>query len=344
MGSIVQMGGSGMNQSKPTLVSLEDLTRPKNPSYRIKGLVNLENLITIAGPPGGGKTFLALSLIGAITSDSSEWFGRRVKPGYAIYACLEGLTGLMNRADALKASGVSIKSSRLAVWPHPLDLADPSDLIGSILDQIRDTSVVVIDTLHAATSGLNENDGRDMGMVIDGAKRIISETGSAVILVHHTAKDETKGMRGHSSLLGACDVVLTVKQEGASHSFTVTKNKDGKSGYRHYFDLRVVDLGIDEDGDPITSCVVEQSKAPSPMPKKPKGRPNQAKEHILDTMKRLASKSPDGGVHIKILRAECAEGKGPNYRNTWNDNYPLLLTAYVLREDGGIVYLVNENA
>ena len=36
-------------------------------------------------------------------------------------------------------------------------------------------------------------------------------TGAAVLLVHHSGKDEAKGMRGHSALLGALDAELAIE-------------------------------------------------------------------------------------------------------------------------------------
>ena len=192
--------------------------------------------------------------------------------------------------------------------------------------------------------GRDENSSVDMGKAIAGARRIIAETGASVILVHHSAKDSTRGMRGHSSLLGASDVVIEVKKEHAMRSFTVTKCKEGPDGVSRYFDLRSMTLRHDQDGDPVTSCVVDPAESPTLIPNKPKGRPNQARQHILETMKRLADLSPDGGVALKILREEAGKDKGPNYRNTWYDNYPILLTSHMLREDAGIVYQVNDKA
>ena len=59
-------------------------------------------------------------------------------------------------------------------------------------------------------------------------------------------------MRGSSALLGAADCVMQV----TPGRLTIEKNKDGTSGTAHQFELKVHDLGVDDEGDPITSCHV----------------------------------------------------------------------------------------
>jgi hypothetical protein len=54
-------------------------------------------------------------------------------------------------------------------------------------------------------------------------------------------------------LLGAADLVLKI----ADKAIKVEKNKDGQDGDEFPFELRWLDLGIDDEGDPISTCVVE---------------------------------------------------------------------------------------
>jgi hypothetical protein len=58
-------------------------------------------------------------------------------------------------------------------------------------------------------------------------------------------------------------MVMVEKTAASDRRFTVEKSKDGEAGQSHYFDLEVATLGADDDGDPITSCVVIPSDGPS---------------------------------------------------------------------------------
>jgi putative DNA primase/helicase len=95
-----------------------------------------------------------------------------------------------------------------------------------------------------------------MGEVIGAAKVIQAELGGLVLLVHHTGKDATKGMRGHSSLHAALDAAIEVCRDGDRREWKMHKSKDGEDGEAHPFRLDVVEVGTDDEGEPITSCVV----------------------------------------------------------------------------------------
>jgi hypothetical protein len=79
-----------------------------------------------------------------------------------------------------------------------------------------------------------------------------------VVLVAHTGKDASRGLRGWSGVKGALDVEITVDKCGQHHAATVTKMKDGVGeGDEHGFELQSVIVGQDEDGEDISSCVVK---------------------------------------------------------------------------------------
>ena len=61
--------------------------------------------------------------------------------------------------------------------------------------------------------------------------------------------------RGHGSLKGGVDTVILV-EAGKTKRARITKQKDGEEGELLLFNLQPVDLGYDDDGDPVTSCVV----------------------------------------------------------------------------------------
>lgn len=112
-------------------------------------------------------------------------------------------------------------------------------------------------------AGGDENSSTDMGAMVTHLDYLRHATKAHLLVVHHSGKDASKGARGHSLLRAATDTEIEI-QIGR---ITVTKQRDlglawpsGSCG----FSLDVVELGRDEDGDPITSCVVVLNGRDSP--------------------------------------------------------------------------------
>jgi len=87
------------------------------------------------------------------------------------------------------------------------------------------------------------------------------------MVVHHSGKDDSKGARGHSSIIGASDAIYEVSKSGDAHMLRVTKLKEGESGKKFGFKIVPVTLRLDEDGDNVESCFVEYCEV-LPMSKK----------------------------------------------------------------------------
>ncbi len=90
-----------------------------------------------------------------------------------------------------------------------------------------------------------------------------AETGAGVVVVHHSGKDTSRGSRGSTVLPCAVDTVIEVSKDATTKVATVHLNKqrDGATGELLNFNLKVIELGTDADGDPITSCVIEATDA-----------------------------------------------------------------------------------
>ena len=241
-----------------TLKSTDDMSAMIPARFRVKNILMRDGLAAIFGPFSSGKSFAALDLAFAM-SDGLAWFGRRVEPCDVLYIVLEGEAGLAQRVKAYRKRHGATAGKRLRFITAPFSLlfADDVDaLVASVIAAgIRD-GVIIIDTLNAATPGIEENGSADMGLVIAAVKRIREACGGLVILVHHAGKDATKGLRGHSSLGAALDTIIEITRDGDRRFWKLAKSKDGTDGEEYPFRLEVVEVGTDEDGDPITSCVV----------------------------------------------------------------------------------------
>ncbi len=89
------------------------------------------------------------------------------------------------------------------------------------------------------------------------------------MLLHHSGKDISKGLRGHSSLLGAVDTELElVRVDSMIKSteiagqgiLTITKQKDGEDNRKIGFEVVPVVLKSSGIGlDDITSLAVQSS-------------------------------------------------------------------------------------
>jgi energy-coupling factor transporter ATP-binding protein EcfA2 len=233
---------------------------PLDPSapYRIKGLVHDGDFSVVYGQSGCGKTFLVLHLVYMIAT-GRDVFGRRVRPGRVALFALEGSSGLSKRLAAIQAAHGAAEN--LYIHRDPLILFKNKEAVKDVIAAILEYSadVVVFDTLSRTMSGANENSPEDMTHMVGVFGQIQAATGAHVMLVHHSGKNEALGARGHSSLRAAVDVELEVSSgEGGERTLRVTKGRDDADGLTYGFKLKVVDLGEDDDGDCITTCVVEE--------------------------------------------------------------------------------------
>ena len=229
----------------------------------------------IFGPSTTGKSFLALDVVAAI-AECRDWFGHRVKKAGAriLMIVLEGEAGFRLRVEAWEKANCRPFPESVRFVLSFFRLNDRTDVLAlaAAIDQAGGADLIVIDTLNRATPGADENSSRDMSATLEGCAELQGTTGGLVLLVHHQGKDPTKGMRGHSSLFAAMDAVIEVSRSDDRREWCIAKSKDGSDGQTHAFRLEVVDLGEDEDGETITSCVIRFDDAPvSKRPKPPKG-------------------------------------------------------------------------
>jgi hypothetical protein len=236
----------------------------------VKGLIVAGSLFVIYGESNSGKTFLILDLALAIAA-GKPWHGRRTKRGLVVYVAGEGAASVRSRVAAFRREHADVEAGiPFCIVPQPVDFlsaASVDTLIGTIRAaevECREKAVlVVIDTFARAIPGGNENDAKDVGIAVAAADRLRAETGAAVGFIHHAGKDPTKGARGSSALRAATDTEILIEGQAGPRTATVTKQRDLVSGERFGFTLRAVDLGTDADGDPVSSCVVDQSDAPA---------------------------------------------------------------------------------
>ena len=254
------------------LLSDDDLCKLPPPQWRIKNVLPETGLAAVYGASGSGKSFLVLDAIQSMAA-GHEWFGYKSKPCNVVYCALEGEGGIAGRVSAYRIHhGATAQNIRYLVQPFSLlEPGDINDLAHAIKANGSSADVVVLDTLNRAAPGADENSSSDMGNLIAAAKRLQTLIGGLVILVHHTGKDATKGLRGHSSLLAALDAAIEVRRDGDRREWLIAKVKDGQDGASHPFKLEILKIGIDSDEELITSCVAVPDDTPVPAEKAKKG-------------------------------------------------------------------------
>jgi hypothetical protein len=150
-------------------------------------------------------------------------------------------------------------------------------------------------------AGGNENSPDDMGAFVANCDLIRQATGAHLSVVHHTGKDEGRGTRGHSLLSAAADTMIEVSKDEVSGLVTATvkKQRDRATGDALVFRLEPIDIGMDEDEDTVTSCVVVPSDEQATQRKRVTG----AAKLALDSLKKAldeGGEKPPGTVQLQM--------------------------------------------
>lgn len=253
-----------LKPSRFPLISITEFMARPSPTWIVRDVLPRAELCVVYGEPGSGKTFAVLDLVMAVAR-GVPWRGKRVKQGKVVYVVAEGRGGFRNRLVSTVRAMLDGDASELVgrfdvvdAAPNLLQKDDALDLARSI----GKADVLVIDTLAQTTAGGNENSGEDMGKALAHCKGLHRATGALVVLVHHSGKDASKGARGWSGIKGAADAEIEVLRSGDARALRLSKQKDGEDGQQFGFALERVELGLDGDGEPITSCVVVEAALP----------------------------------------------------------------------------------
>lgn len=246
----------------PRLRSADMVLADPDVQYLVRGILPRRGVAAIYGPPASGKTFIAMDLIFRLASGASHWFGIPMRAANVVYIALEGHGGIKNRIKAWQQHNNVYLGESVQIWDEKFRLDNQSDieeLAQEAIALLGKGCVIVVDTLAQSMAGFDENSSSDMGAAIGGAQQLASRVEGLVVLIHHSGKDASKGMRGHSSLLGAVDASIEVNSKPNGRRWKVRKSKDGEAGQEYDFDLHYVDLGTDPYGEPTGSCVISQA-------------------------------------------------------------------------------------
>lgn len=250
--------------------------------WLIKNVLTRGEQAMLVGASQSGKSFLAIDLALAIAR-GEPWFGNRTRKGLVVYQAGESAKGVRDkRIPAYERhhglwNDVSLPFVLLTL---PIDLYGSDTDVDALIAECQhwqgvypdvQLELLVIDTFSAATPGADENGSKDVSGIRRRCKKLELSLGCTVLLVHHKNAAGTKA-RGHTSMFAdvenVLDVALVEHVEGKTHiplkdadgrkvrQVTVAKLKDGEDGKSWRFVLPSVKLGIDEDGDDITSCVI----------------------------------------------------------------------------------------
>ncbi len=250
------------HESRFRLRGPADLKLNLSSTYLIKGLLERTELGLLYGRSGDGKSFIALSAALAVAADATDWLGRRVRGGSVLYVAAEGGGGFGNRISAAGKEA----PEKFRWLPEAVALDNPQELAELEMVIRREwedgADLIVIDTL-ARCNSRDENSAQEMGAIVKAADRLRTAFGAAVLLVHHSGKNLDNGARGSSALRAAVDTELRVERsEDGVITLRATKQRDAELGDALHFRLESVELGIDEDGDPVTSCRLVKAEAP----------------------------------------------------------------------------------
>lgn len=194
--------------------TISELVALPTPEWQVKGMFSENLLVVLWGSAGQGKTFLALDW-GLSISGGIDWLGRSVKCGAVLYIAAEGKAGIRKRCQRWLEYHQIAEPNNFWIVPDAFAFVEKSELdeLCEIIDGLeQEPAMVIIDTLNRNIGG-SESSEDDMGAFIAAADRLRSEYGSTVLVVHHTGWNNERE-RGHSSLRGAADTMISVAKLG----------------------------------------------------------------------------------------------------------------------------------
>jgi len=294
-------------RSRPPL-RLRDLRTIPEARRHIAGHFREGQLVLLYGPSGSCKTFVGLAWANAIATGIPYLGLYPVRQGKAVYLYSEGSQGCRKRCEAWLTHHDRTDLPDDAVFmPYSYNLADEGDadeIVDEVERSIGTPSLVVIDTLARNHSG-DENSASDVGRLVRTIDRFRHRWECSVVIVHHSGKAAEKRERGSSALRAACDGVFAVSATDRHVTITHEKSKDDSLLPPYKIAKKVIDLGVDDEGEPRSSLVLVGDGSAAVKPAGPKPS---IEERIQESILATVSTVPLNTTRVLAqVRAEWPE-------------------------------------
>lgn len=272
----------------------------KAPDEIVEGLFTSGSLTVMFGDSNSGKTFLVLSIATAIAI-GSDCYQRKTDKGLVIYLASEAPTSVKTRMQALKRY-YKCQLENLAMVPVPVNFYSGNQDAHDVIDLVKaiegrnglKVKLIVADTLSRICAGANENNGQDMAPIMSRFEQVSKLTGAAIMIIHHTGKDQARGSRGWSGIRAHIDTEIEVSDKDGVKSAIITKQRDlPTKGAVINFKLDIVEMGQSKFGGISTTCVAVQDD----QERQEKAKPDSKLDGHRKTFER-AWLSKEGGSEI----------------------------------------------
>lgn len=225
-------------------------------TWAVKHLVPARGLGFIFGASGTFKSFIALDYA-LHRAYGMPWLGRKTKQAVPVYLAAEGGAGLIRRIKAWHMDrGMNWQDCPMRVVIVPLTLrTQASALRVAIQETGIEPGDLIVDTMSQTFTG-NENSNDEVAEFLRALGTELRDgLGCTVTVVHHTGHMATERPRGASAIVANCDFAFGVFRDEKEMLATVefAKVKDEERPAPVSFELRRVEVGHDEDEEPITS-------------------------------------------------------------------------------------------
>jgi len=238
-----------------------------------------------------GKTFWALDASSRVVRGVTV-LDRKSKPCGVVYIASESAAGVRTRMKGLRTEIGPLGGGFRLIGDAP-NLTDVDDVLAltTTLQQLKDSmsgtdtplGMVVLDTLSASIPGADENTAKDMSPVLTSLQAMATRLELLVLVIAHTGKDITQGLRGWSGLFANADGVIMLAEpvEMGPRTGVIQKVKDAQSGDAFAFELIPITVGYNEDGDEISTCIIGELEAPESTKKLPSQRLSPKQQLVL---------------------------------------------------------------
>ena len=300
----------------------------------VQHLYGGSTVIAVVGTPGAGKTALGIDH-GLHVAANETWFGLKVSGGPVVYFAVEAPASVVMRAKAANAGKFCDRQVPFYVAKGTPELGGDETSFAHterIIETVRNVEsiegaavkLVQIDTLASCLGNGDEN-GEGMIRLVAAAKQVAVTIGCAVMLIHHPSKSNSQGLRGHGSLAGACDTILTIAADELSgvRTAVLIKSRDSATGLQICYTLEQVTLpDLDSFGDPRTTVIVRPAEVRKERPR-PSGKQQLALLAELERRHRSGETTWDEATVKKAGRELGMPRNSPNaaIRGLFNAGY-----------------------